>query len=142
MEEKNTPVNLKFLNHIVNSIDYKSNLQPNVKGSWQLTFDITNTTKVNKEQNKMDITLGVSIFKGVENAPFNMDVVTTGYFALEGEDDITKYEANAINILYPYLRAIISNYTSSENITPVTLPTLNLNAILNNKNNNKKTNTK
>ena len=136
MEENNT-VNLKFLNHIVNSIDYKSNLKPNVKGSWKLNFDITNTTKVNKEQNKMDVTLSVGIFKGVEDAPFHMEVVTTGYFELEGNDNITKYESNAINILYPYIRAIISTYTTSANISPVTLPILDLNAILKSKNETK-----
>ena len=49
---------------------------------------------------------------------------------MQGEDDITRYEANAIAIMYPYLRAIVSTYTASANIAPVILPAINVNAML------------
>ena len=84
----------------------------------------------------MEISLSTEIFKGIENAPFNMSVEIVGFFELEGDDDISHYEANAIAIMYPYLRAIISTYTSSANVMPVILPAININAVLNNKSKN------
>ncbi len=78
----------------------------------------------------MSIVLNVDIFKGVEDAPFYMEIEIIGYFELQGEDDITRYEANAIAIMYPYLRAIVSTYTASANIAPVILPAINVNAML------------
>ena len=130
MDERKTLSSLKFLNYIVNSVNYKTNDKPNKNGTWKLNFDITNTTKISTEKDKMTITLAVNVFKGIEDAPFYIDVEITGYFELEGEDDISKYEANAIAIMYPYLRAIVSNYTSSANVSPVILPAINVNAML------------
>lgn len=137
MDERTSISSLKFLNYIVNSVSYRTNDKPNENGSWKLNFDIKNTTKISKEKDKMTITLAVSVFKGVEDAPFYIDVEITGYFELEGEDDISKYEANAIAIMYPYLRAIVSNYTSSANVSPVILPAINVNAMLKRKNEQK-----
>lgn len=138
MDERTSISSLKFLNYIVNSVSYRTNDKPNENGSWKLKFDIKNTTRINKEKDKMTITLAVNVFKGVEDAPFYIDVELTGYFKLEGEDDISKYEANAIAIMYPYLRAIVSNYTSSANVSPVILPAINVNAMLKRKNESKK----
>lgn len=84
----------------------------------------------------MNIILNVDVFKGIEDAPFYMEVEIAGYFELEGEDDITKYEANAIAIMYPYLRAIVSTYTSAANVAPVILPAINVNAMLKRKTSN------
>lgn len=78
----------------------------------------------------MEIMLKLNVFKGQEESPFNMEVEVSGFFELEGEDDITRYEANAIAIMYPYLRAIVSTYTASANIAPVILPAINVNAML------------
>lgn len=130
MEGKSTNSSLKFLNYIVNKVVYKiNNTKPN-KDGWKLNFDVNNTTKINQEKNKMNVVLNVNIFNGVEDAPFYMETEIVGYFELEGEDDITKYEANAIAIMYPYLRAIVSTYTASANIAPVILPAINVNAML------------
>ena len=101
MDERNSLSSLKFLNYIVNSVNYKTNDKANENGTWKLNFDITNTTKISTEKDKMTITLVVNVFKGIEDAPFYINVEITGYFELEGEDDISKYEANAIAIMYP-----------------------------------------
>lgn len=138
MEGRTSISSLKFLNYIVNNVNYKANDRVGEKSSWKLSFNIDNTTKINKEKNKMTITLSVSVFKEIEDAPFYIDVEITGYFELEGEGDISKYEANAIAIMYPYLRAIVSNYTSSANVSPVILPAINVNAMLKRKSEQKK----
>lgn len=129
-KQESTISSLRFINYIVNEVNFKSNRVKDDKKVWKLTFDITNNTKINKERNKMEITLKVNVFKGQEESPFNMEVELIGYFELDGEDDIIRYEANAIAIMYPYLRAIVSTYTASANVSPVILPAINVNAML------------
>ena len=130
MDGRTSISSLKFLNYTVKKVNFIANSVQVKKEGWKLNFDITSTIKVNEEKNKMSIILNVDIFKGVEDAPFYMNAEIEGYFELEGEDDITRYEANAIAIMYPYLRAIVSTYTASANIAPVILPAINVNAML------------
>ena len=131
MEKRESTISsLRFINYIVNEVKFKSNRVKNDERVWKLTFDIKNSTKINKERNKMEIILRVNVFKGQEESPFDMEVELIGFFELDGEDDITRYEANAIAIMYPYLRAIVSTYTASANVSPVILPAINVNAML------------
>ena len=141
MERKPINSSLRFVNYIVNSVrfNYNKNQTDNNK-VWKMTFNFNNVTKINEEKNKMEISLSTDIFKDVEDAPFNMSVEIIGFFELDGDDDISHYEANAIAIMYPYLRAIISTYTSSANVMPIILPAININAVLNNKSKNKQEN--
>ena len=130
---KSTISSLRFENYKVNKIEFKANEIEQQKQVWNLKFNISNTTEVNEEKNRMKITLAVNIFEGVEDAPFNMNIEISGFFELVGEDNIIRYEANAIAIMYPYLRAIVSTYTASANVSPVILPAINVNAMLKNK---------
>lgn len=130
MEGKSTTSSLIFENYKVNKVKFKTNDIKQQKQVWNLKFNINNITEVNKERNKMKITLIINIFEGLEDAPFSMNVEISGFFELAGEDDITRYEANAIAIMYPYLRAIVSTYTASANVSPVILPAINVNAML------------
>ncbi|MFR5508265.1 MAG: protein-export chaperone SecB [Clostridia bacterium] len=130
MEGKSTTSSLIFENYKVNKVEFKTNDIKQQKQVWNLKFNINNITEVNKERNKMKITLIINIFEGLEDAPFSMNVEISGFFELAGEDDITRYEANAIAIMYPYLRAIVSTYTASANVSPVILPAINVNAML------------
>lgn len=132
MEERVINSSLKFINYIVNKVKYEAKNAQDKETSWKLEVKVNNKTMINEEKNKMTITLTVKVFEGVENAPFYIEVTATGYFELIGDDDISKYEANAIAIMYPYLRAIVSNYTSSANVAPLILPAINVNAMLKN----------
>lgn len=136
MERESTVSSLRFENYKVNKVEFKANEIKQQKQAWNLKFNINNTTEVNKERNRMKITLAINIFEGVEDAPFSMKVEISGFFELVGEDDITRYEANAIAIMYPYLRAIVSTYTASANVSPVILPAINVNAMLKNRKEN------
>lgn len=131
MERKPINSSLKFVNYIVNNVYFNYNQRQNSEKNWKLTFNFRNVTKINEEKNKMEISLSTDIFKDIEDAPFNMSVEIVGFFELEGIGDISHYEANAIAIMYPYLRAIISTYTSSANVMPIILPVININAVLN-----------
>ena len=78
----------------------------------------------------MYVKLEVEIFKKTEEPPFTMKVVMEGFFEMIGVDKIEKYKANAIAIMYPYLRALVSTYTANSNVLPLILPAINVNAML------------
>lgn len=59
-----------------------------------------------------------------------MEVILTGYFTEINNDNNMNFEPNAIAILYPYVRAIVSTYTASANITPLLLPAINVNKLI------------
>ena len=70
--------------------------------------------------------------------------MTTGFCARKaresGEEEntgenaaIENFKSNAVAILYPYARALVSTYTSNANIAPLILPTINVNQFLKNK---------
>ena len=59
-----------------------------------------------------------------------MEVVLKGFFSIDSADsnvDISFFKTNAVAILFPYLRAIVSSYTANANIAPVILPAMNIN---------------
>ena len=121
---------LKFNNYVVNEIKFKNNenfKQPN--DGVPIKFDI----KVNKiiEKNKMKIILFTEVFKDAEknNYPFEMTVNLTGKFECEGEEP-EKFSKNAIAILYPYVRAIVSTYTANANVNALILPAINVNKLI------------
>jgi len=63
-----------------------------------------------------------------KNIPFYLDVVISGVFEIECEDDNTKKNVvknNGTSILFPYLRALISSVTSLSNFPQFILPVLN-----------------
>lgn len=63
--------------------------------------------------------------------PFEMEVILKGYFGVENaQSDIKFFEKNAIAILFPYLRAIVSTYTVNANVAPILLPAMNINEYL------------
>ena len=137
MEGRTSLSSLKFEGYVVEKVNFErnQNIDDSIK-QWNLTFNIENKTKVNREKNKMKISLSVEVFKGIQNAPFTIDAEITGIFSINGSEDISQFEPNAIAIMYPYLRAIVSTYTSVANVVPIILPAINVNAMLKNKKEN------
>ncbi len=71
-----------------------------------------------------------------ENVPFYLKVSVTGTFTTDLQDNDEKTEAyevmkiNTISILFPYLRAAITNLTVHTNISPLILPPVNIHKLL------------
>lgn len=121
---------LKFNNYIVDEIRYKTNNE--FKDSEEGTsIDINIVPKIDIKDNNLNITLITNIFNNAveNNYPFEMKIDITGYFSTEG-DSPDKFLRNAIAILYPYVRSIVSTYTASANITPLILPAINVNKLI------------
>lgn len=129
---------LQFKKYIVEEICYRANESYVVPdGGTSLDFDFTTHSCFSEDNKKMDVVLSADIFKNAfqKNYPFEMSVSIKGFFCIEaGNEELHNFEANAIAILFPYIRAIVSTYTANANIAPVILPAMNINAYLKQKN--------
>lgn len=122
---------LRFDKYIVKSISFQANEKCYcMENQVELDFDFDIRSSI--EENKLVIELSSIIFPDAvtQNYPFEMEVVLKGFFSIDSADnnvDISFFKTNAVAILFPYLRAIVSSYTANANIAPVILPAMNIN---------------
>ena len=121
---------LIFNKYIIKEIEFKYHEGFKEKPI-DILFDIDKETKYIANKNIVD--LDVRIFEDNEKYPFYMKVVLRGFFTIENNEDNINFEPNAIAILYPYIRSIVSTYTANANIMPLTLPVINVNKLLKDK---------
>lgn len=123
---------LKFERYIVKKIVFETNENYiNKNEEIELPFEFDTNTII--KDDKMEIELGTTIFQNAEenDYPFEMEVKLKGYFGVENaQSDIKFFEKNAIAILFPYLRALVSTYTVNANVAPILLPAMNINEYL------------
>ena len=124
---------LRFIKYEVNEISFKKNkeFKTNENNKEGLPIDLKIKQTVEIEENNMNILLQVRIFEDMQknNAPFEIKIDLVGYFNVRGTEP-EKLKANAIAILYPYVRAIVSTYTANANISPLILPAINVNKLI------------
>ena len=122
---------LRFDKYIVKSISFQANEKCYcMDDQVELDFDFDIRSSI--EENKLIIELSSIIFPNAvtQNYPFEMEVVLKGFFSIDSaysNVDISFFKTNAVAILFPYLRAIVSSYTANANIAPVILPAMNIN---------------
>lgn len=62
---------------------------------------------------------------------FEINVVLSAKFSVSGEDDKPeKFVRNAIAIMFPYIRSEITLLTSQPNFKPIMIPPINVNALI------------
>ena len=125
---------LIFKKYTVDEVLFKRNENYDSAQKTRIEFSIDK--EVRRKDNQMIVNLITRVFENCEekNYPFEMTIEITGYFEIENEGKDINFEPNAIAILYPYIRAIVSTYTASANINPLILPAINVNALFNKKN--------
>ena len=125
---------LIFKKYTVDEVIFKRNENYDSAQKTRIEFSIDK--EVRRKDNQMIVNLITRVFENCEekNHPFEMTIEITGYFEIENEGKDINFEPNAIAILYPYIRAIVSTYTASANINPLILPAINVNALFNKKN--------
>lgn len=124
---------LIFNKYIVKEIKFEYNENFKEKPV-EILFNIDKD--INYINNKMNVDLKVDIFENNDKYPFYMSVSIRGFFTIENNDENINFEPNAIAILYPYIRSIVSTYTAEANIMPLILPVVNVNKLLEDKENN------
>lgn len=66
--------------------------------------------------------------------PFRLEVIVVGQFEIDGDvkNNVREFQANAVAILFPYVRALVTNCTANANVVPLILPTINTNNLVKN----------
>ena len=126
----NSVSSLKFVNYVVDRVEFYNN--PEFEADEvSIKFDIR--PEYIEEDGDLMLILDVDVFKNAvaNNYPFELFVNMIGYFNLEGYGDINRYRNNALAIMYPYIRSLVTGYTANSNVTPLILPVINVNAMFN-----------
>ena len=121
---------IKFLDYRVSKVEFY--LNKTEKQSNELNVEVGSDKEVDKELKNMLVELNVEI-GDKDESPFFMSICLEGLFELSQDYldyDINLFYSNALSILYPYVRAIVSTYTAGANIKPVILPTINIKKML------------
>lgn len=132
MDKNNIRSSLSFLNYIVDYVELKNNPMFN-ETEVEVDFDITTEFDINKEKTNMMVIINVELFKDAEinNYPFEMNLRVFGLFGMNiGDDDIQKYKTNAVAIMYPYIRSLVTTFTANSNMSPLLLPAINVNKLI------------
>lgn len=121
---------LRFLDYIVDAVEFYTNSEYEENGSVKVDFKIGHDISY-YEDNNMSVTLKVKVFENAveNNYPFSMNINVTGFFQVDSFDLDKKSifaETNAIAILFPYIRAMITTYSANANVAPLILPPINV----------------
>ena len=133
---------LEFTGYRVNNMKYIRNKNFNKKTeSIKMSPEISSNFNV-KDDNKIIVSLAVTVgYTEQYSVPFQSECSVSGTFIYKVEEDETKVgldeliRNNAVAILYPYVRMIISNLTMNSNEYPnYNLPTINVGKLLQDQN--------
>ena len=114
----------KLITYKINEIEYKFNegIKPGEK--FQITPKIE--CKMGRNDKTLFINLSVRINEDISSpVPFNLKVAIFSTFAVAEEADQQVFIAEAIETLYPFLRAAVASITANCNIPPYILPVIN-----------------
>lgn len=127
---------LIFKNYVVEKVEFKANFEYSGEDR-KIDFDFNSNYTF--DNNNFVLNLETIVFPKakINDYPFTMKVNLIGLFEVESEttekDKIDFAEKNSIAILFPYVRALISVYTSNANIGSIILPPINVVKYLENK---------
>lgn len=128
---------LAFQGYTVNELRYQKNFAfQGTKQRIDANPKISVKNKLNRDQIIVTMTLQIGQ-KADEQLPFAVNVSISGTFSYHADQDQsgigvdTLINKNAVAILYPYLRALVSTVTNASNEYPaLILPTINVAQVL------------
>jgi len=128
---------LEFKSYSVNELSYKKNdLYQGTRQNINLDPEIN--IKNTLEQDSIIVTVNVQVGSQTDKqTPFMVTASISGEFAYHENEDHnqvgvdTLIKKNAVAILYPYVRSLVSNITNASNQFPaLILPTINVTQVL------------
>lgn len=93
-----------------------------------LDFEFSAQASIAEGNDEATIVLTCKIFEEnfeENNVPFFLELSMRGYFHCENVN-IDQFKFNGMAILLPYLRSVITSFTSQSGIQPVILPPINV----------------
>ncbi|HEA6159840.1 protein-export chaperone SecB [Staphylococcus aureus] len=123
---------LKFKNFGIEKMIYTSDCNKTIRNNKLKPNLECNVLRSKDDGNKFNIKLNIEIGdKKFNEYDFFVNVSIIGDFETE-ENINSDLVPNAIAILFPYLRSLISDLTSKGNKKPIILPPINVNDLLEN----------
>lgn len=116
---------ISFYHYSVNELIFKLNANYNtMDGNVSLSPNFTREI-CKKDDNNYVVSLAIGI--NGDNIPFEVYVNISGYFGVEtSEFSEQLIYKNAVAILFPYLRSLVSTLTANSSVKPVILPPINI----------------
>lgn len=119
---------IKLVTFRVNQIEFKFNegIQPGTK--FQIKPKIE--CKMGRNDKTLFVNLSVRVNEDISSpVPFNLSAAMFGTFVVESEAEQKVFISEAMETLYPYLRAAVSAITANCNIPAYILPVINPGAV-------------
>lgn len=126
---------LVFRDYIVKKVLFEYHTECTNEEAIDIDLDMKVKFDIDDEAENMWVMLEAELFKHTDKTkcPFSMEIEVAGLFSMAGNtEDLGRYKSNAVAILFPYVRALISSYTANANVTPLVLPPINVNKLLEN----------
>jgi preprotein translocase subunit SecB len=122
--EQNPPV-LKFIKHEFSRVVFDKPLDF-FEGEFEINFEhLNHINNENSNQFRSEIIVNI---KSKSN-DFNLQIQSFGFFEIIGNTNTDVYNnflnISAPTILYPFIRAFISNFTLQSGMAPIIIPTIN-----------------
>lgn len=119
---------------ITEEVSISNNFLPD--GEFMVSPEIKRETGIIDSENNLYFTRLTLRLENKEENPFpiNLKIVLTGNFSLEkvaNEDRDNFLKHQAVQILFPYIRTMVSNITSSSMMMPIVLPVIDVLTLFN-----------
>ncbi|WP_203652176.1 protein-export chaperone SecB [Secundilactobacillus yichangensis] len=137
---------LEFEGYQVDNMQYQRNKNYKVISKSEIKLNPKIQVKNSINDNHIEVTLSVSVGSIEDsNVPFDLKCTLTGFFIYHPETDTdnigpdTLVRNNAVAILYPYIRMVVSTLTMTSNEYPsYIMPTVNVGEVIAKQNGNNK----
>lgn len=127
---------LKFLGYNIASLNFTRN-DSFKEHPVEIKFDVSSRVRF-INSNTANVIIDLVLFPNMEvnNFPFSMNLSFVGEFRIDNFNptkDNNLFEINAVTIMFPYLRALVTTITANANVPPLILPPINVINLLRNK---------
>lgn len=121
-----TQVGLRFINFEITKVLFNRGDNINIDAEFEV--NIQHITQINDNNNNLFKTVFIVNIKGQNNS-FSLQVQAMGNFEILGkipkEVKENYLSISSPSIIYPYVRAYISNITLQSGMNPITIPPMN-----------------
>lgn len=122
---------LSFIDYMVTKAMYcvNENYEPNDSGFLDVDFEVFATIDSSDGENNFVVLRALVGDENNKLCPFIIEVDITGKFEFEGSDKAKEefLKSNAVAVLFPYLRSVVSDLSTKSNVFPqFKLPLINI----------------
>ena len=116
--------NIQLTSYRINQLDFKFN--EGIKPGTKFNINPKIECKVGRKDKTLFVNLSAKVNDDISSpVPFNLHAALFATFVIHNEVDQSLYAQEAMDVLYPFLRAAIAGITANCNIPAYVLPYIN-----------------